>query len=161
MAWATPRTRRLQRTAFLLCGDWHTSEDLVQEALTKTALHWTRIAGRGDPDAYIRTVLVNAARTRWRRRSVSNERPTGDDAPWDRVAVNDGADERADRELLLTALSALPERQRTAVVLRYFEQLTEAETAAAMDCSTGTVKSQTHRALKSLNRLLTVEADTC
>ena len=159
VTWASRQSRGLQRTAFLLCGDWHVAEDLVQDTLTRTAMHWKRLAAKGDPDAYARIVLVNAARGRWRRRSTQLEQPVA--SFHNETQVGDGADDRADRHLLLTGLAELPERQRAAVVLRYLEQLSEAETAVAMGCSIGTVKSQTHRALKTLNRFLTIEADSC
>jgi RNA polymerase sigma-70 factor (sigma-E family) len=148
--WALSRVGRLHRTAFLLCGDWHLAEDLVQECLTQTATHWRRIEGVGEPDAYVRRILVNQARSRLRRRS-SHEAPSA----WlAEVAVGDGSAHRAERAELLAALALLPPRRRAAVVMRYFEQLTEAETADALGCSVGTVKSQTSRALVELRRTL-------
>ena len=158
LAWASSRMKRLQRTAFLLSGDWHVAEDLVQEALARTALHWKRVASKGEPDAYIRKVLVNLSRQRWRRRSSRMERLFGDIPE---INVPDGATERAVRAELLAALRLLPDRQRATLVLRYFEQLTEAETASALGCSVGTVKSATHRALNKLNELLTYEVNQC
>jgi RNA polymerase sigma-70 factor (sigma-E family) len=148
LVWAESRTRQLQRTAFLLCGNWHTAEDIVQEALTRVALHWNRVSASGSPDAYVRRALVNGCRQRWRRRSTRSEVLP---AELPDVDIPDGADERAVRDELLAALRQLPTRQRMTIVLRYFEQLTEAETAAAMSCSIGTVKSTTHRALEALN----------
>lgn len=150
-AWAHARANRLHRTAYLLCGDWHTAEDLVQEALARTALGWRRIERMEDPDAYVRRVLVNQANQRWRLRRT-HELPTGD-LP-ESVAA-DGADNRADRQALMQALQRLPRRQRAVVVLRFFEQLSVAETALALDCSEGTVKSQTSRALSGLRQHVT------
>lgn len=155
--WAAARVGRLHRTAYLLCGDWHVAEDLVQEALARTAVHWRRIETTSHPDAYVRRILLNAARQRWRRRP-DREHPI--EAPAGQ-AVPDGAQDRAVRDELITALRRLPPRQRAAIVLRYFEQLSEAETAEALDCSVGTVKSQTSRALVTLRRAMTAEVLPC
>jgi RNA polymerase sigma-70 factor (sigma-E family) len=155
--WATARASRLQRTAFLLCGDWQIAEDLVQECLTRTAMHWRRVQSADAPDAYVRRILVNQARARVRRRS-SHEQPSAWLAD---TGVDDGAEGRADRDQLLAALTALPARRRAAVVLRYFEQLSEAETADALGCSVGTVKSQTSRALVELRRTLAPQEISC
>ena len=157
VVWASARIAGLHRTAYLLCGDWHTAEDCVQEALARVAVSWTRIERLENPDAYVRRVLVNKVRERHRRRS-SGEVPTdqfGD------LAVADGSQARADRDELVAALRQLPRRQRAAVVLRYFDGLSEAETAAALRCSVGTVKSQTSRALDKLRIVLTREASPC
>ena len=144
--WAQARADRLHRTAFLMCGDWHAAQDLVQEALARTALAWRRIEQMEDPDAYVRQVLVNQARQRWRQRRT-HELPS---CSLPEPASADGADERADRQALVQALQHLPRRQRAVVVLRFFEQLSVAETAHALKCSEGTVKSQTSRALTAL-----------
>jgi RNA polymerase sigma-70 factor (sigma-E family) len=153
-AWAAQAIGRLHRAAYLLCGDWHEAEELVQEALARTFVHWSRVEGVDHADAYVRKILVNEARSRWRRhrRQRSLESVA--------ASVPDGADERAVHGELLDALRLLPSRQRAAVVLRYFEQLSEAETAAAMGCSTGTVKSATHRGVAALRLILTSEVDT-
>lgn len=156
-AWVTRSSPRLHRVAFLLTGDWQAAEDALQESLASAARHWSRIAETGNPDAYVRQVLVNRVRRRWRRHS-SRERavaepPTG--------SVSDGAQQRADRDELLEALRRLPARQRAAVVFRYFEQLTEAETAEALGCSIGTVKSQTHRALATLRSTIEAQEKAC
>lgn len=150
-AWVQSRAVRLHRTAYLLCGDWHVAQDLVQESLARTALAWRRIENMDDPDAYVRRVLVNQARQRWRLRRT-HELPTGS---LPEVGIPDGAQARAEREVLVQALQALPRRQRAVVVLRYFEQLSVAETAQALECSPGTVKSQTARALTALRRHVT------
>jgi RNA polymerase sigma-70 factor (sigma-E family) len=139
------RRRALLRTAWLLTGDWHTAEDLVQTALMRCYPHWQRIAS-DNPDAYVRKAIVNAHASSWRRR-WHGERPTAD------LPDRPGSDEygAADaRRLLITALRRLPARQRAVVVLRYYEDLSEAETAAALGCSLGTVKSQAAKALASL-----------
>ncbi len=129
----------------------------MQEALTRTALHWKRVESADNPDAYVRQILVNQARQRWRRRA-------GSEPPVNAIrdaAVPDGAQDRAVRAELLAAVGRLPHRQRAALVFRYFEQLSEAETALALGCSIGTVKSQTHRALTALRRILSTEELPC
>jgi RNA polymerase sigma-70 factor (sigma-E family) len=156
-AWAATRVASLHRTAFLLCGDWHVAEDLVQEALSRTALHWRRIERIDQPDAYVRRILVNASSQRWRRRS-NHEQPTGRVPD---LGQSDGTEARALRDELMTALAELPSGRRAAVVLRYFEELSEAETADALNCSIGTVKSQTSRALASLRRTLATQELPC
>jgi RNA polymerase sigma-70 factor (ECF subfamily) len=155
--WASIRTGRLQRTAFLLCGDWQTAEDLVQECLTQVAVHWRRVQTADSPDAYVRRILVNQARGRWRRRST-HEQPS---AVLQEMTVDDGSNTRALRDELVAALALLPARRRAAVVLRYFEQLSEIETADALGCSVGTVKSQTARALADLRRALSPQEISC
>lgn len=140
------RQDRLLRMAWLLTGDWHLAEDLVQAALAKVWPHWPRIRD-GEPDAYVRRVLVTTW-SGWRRRRWRGETPT--DLLPDRA---DGADRLAAWELhadLIAALRTLPPGRRAVVVLRYFEDLSEAETARLLGCSVGAVKSQTSRALVAL-----------
>ncbi len=147
------RSPRLLRTAFLLTRDWATAEDLLQTALTKAWFAWGRIEDA--PEAYVRRTMVTTY-TSWRRRRWHGETPT-QSLP-DRT-VPEGTANIDDRALLGDALDALPPRQRAAVVLRYFEDLTEAETASAMGCSIGTVKSQTSKALARLRVDPTLVAD--
>jgi|tagenome__1003787_1003787.scaffolds.fasta_scaffold20741305_2 RNA polymerase sigma-70 factor (sigma-E family) len=137
------RTDRLLRTAYLLTGDRALAEDLLQTALAKVWTAWRRIE---DPDAYIRKIMVNTYATWWRRR-WNGERPT-ESLP--EVITGSEIDAHAERRDLWSALGRLPRRQQAAVVLRYYEGLTEAETAAVLGCSVGTVKSQTSRALAKL-----------
>lgn len=141
---------RLVRTAYLLCGDRGHAEDLAQTALLRTARRWR--AARRDPDAYARRVVVNLAKDRWRglARRPAEAALTAEhqDLP---VPVVDGI---ADRDELLRAVRALPTGQRTVLVLRFFDDLSVADTAAAIGCSTGTVKSQTARALGRLRSVL-------
>ena len=141
------RQRSLLRTAWLLTGDWASAEDLVQTTLITAWPRWARISTTANPDAYVRRILVNKSHD-WRRRRWHGEIPT--------AAVPEGpAAEGPDAELtrgLVQALRGLPPRQRTVIVLRYFDDLTEVETAAAMDCAVGTVKSQTSKALAALRR---------
>lgn len=139
-AFVASRSARLLRTAFLLTRDHGKAEDLLQTALAKTWLAWSRI---DEPDAYVRKVLVNTYATWWQRR-WRDEHPT-DDLPDDGYA----ADEIAGHDLW-TALGRLPRGQRAVLVLRYFEDLTETETARLLGCSVGTVKSQTAKAFAKL-----------
>jgi RNA polymerase sigma-70 factor (sigma-E family) len=145
----------LVRVAYLLCGDAGRAEDLVQTALAKTALAWHRI-DRGDGvDQYVQRVLVNTYISARRRRSWW-ERPLGlvvdvpSSGPYDMVD---------ERDALRRALGRLPARQRAAVVLRHYQDLSERQVAAAMGCSVGTVKSLTSRALRSLRRHLAEQDD--
>ena len=141
--WATGAQRRLLRSAYLLTGDLHRAQDLVQEALVKVALRWGRLRD-GYPEAYARQVLVRDNISWWRkhRREVLVEPPEG--PPVDPSAASD-------RRLMLDrALAALTPRQRAVVVLRYYDDLTEQATADTLGVALGTVKSQTHLALRRL-----------
>jgi RNA polymerase sigma-70 factor (sigma-E family) len=140
------RSSRLLRTAFLLTRDWGLAEDLLQTALAKSWFAWGRLGD--DPEPYVRKVLVNTYASWWRRR-WRGETPTEalPDAP---AHAADPTAQIDDRDELWQALGRLPRRQRAAVVLRYFEDLTEAQTADALGISTGTVKSQTSKALARL-----------
>ena len=141
--WAQERQVALLRTAVLLTGDRGRAEDLVQEALTQVALRWRRLAD-GHPDAYARQVIVRRNISWWRkhRREVVIDL-------YDGAVTVDGPEEAAGRRLMVDrALDALTARQRTVVVLRYYEDLTERDAAAVLGVSVGTVKSQTHLALR-------------
>jgi RNA polymerase sigma-70 factor (sigma-E family) len=148
---ARDRAAPLHQSAYLLCGDWHIAHDLVQETLVKAYRHWSRVQRAASPDAYVRGILLNEARDRWRRRekdaSVAHFEVE--------QAVPDAADDIARRDGLLQALLELPLQQRATVVLRYLEDMTQAETAALLGCSEGTVKSQSSRALTTLRKFLT------
>jgi RNA polymerase sigma-70 factor (sigma-E family) len=135
------RSGRLLRTAYLLTHDHALAEDLLQTALTKAWFAWERV--EGDPEPYVRRILVNTFSSWWRRR-WNGEQPT-EELPETPVVDRTGADTD-----LWTAMERLPRRMRAVVVLRYFEDLTEAETAAVLGCSVGTVKSQTSKALAKL-----------
>jgi len=140
----------LMRTAYLLTGNRSDAEDLLQTALAKTYLAWPRIRERHAVDAYVRRTMVNT-RTSWRRRD-RHLTSAGHDEHL--AALPDlGRDRLADADLheaLWGALARLPRRQRAAVVLRYYEELSEAETAAALGVSVGTVKSTVARGLAKL-----------
>lgn len=135
----------LLRLAVLLAGDRGHAEDLVQVALMKTYRHWVRISRSGPPTAYVRRVLVTT-HTSWRRR-LSTAEQVMETLP-DRVDPSPAPGE--EDEELRRALRALPPRMRTAIVLRYFEDLSEAETARALGMSVGSVKSQASRGLERL-----------
>lgn len=136
----------LLRTALLLAGDLPAANDLLQTAYERTWRHW-HTASAGDPTAYARRALANAATDSWRRRRhlarLPGPRPTSfsDSDALAAVEVHDA---------LIAALLVLPVRQRTVVVLRYWEDLPEAAVAEAMNCSVGTVKSQASRGLAAL-----------
>ncbi|MER5331999.1 SigE family RNA polymerase sigma factor [Micromonospora sp. NPDC002717] len=148
------RSGALLRTAYLLSGDWATAEDLLQTALTKTYLAWKRLGGIEAIEPYARRVMVNTSTSWWRRR-WHGERPT--EVLPERAAV-DEIEHQLDRDLLWRHLSALPTRQRAVLVLRYYEDMSEAQTAALLGISPGTVKSQTSRALGTLRRRMGAEA---
>ena len=152
-AFALDRSLRLHQSAYLLCGDWHLAHDLVQDTLVKVYRYWPRVRQADSPDAYVRRILVNEARDRWRRRDKAV--PVADVAVERAVpAVPDLADDVARRDGLLRALVKLPYQQRATVVLRYLEGLSQAETAQVLGCSEGTVKSQSSRALATLRKYL-------
>ena len=149
----TVRSGALLRTAYLLAGDWSTAEDLLQTALTKTYLAWKRLGQIEAVEPYARRVLVNTATSWWRRR-WHGERPT-EFLP--ETAAPDRLDEQLDRDVLWKHVKALPARQRAVLVLRFYEDMSEAQTAAMLDISAGTVKSQTSRALGTLRKRLAAE----
>ncbi|AYY15333.1 SigE family RNA polymerase sigma factor [Actinobacteria bacterium YIM 96077] len=158
------RRRGLLRTAFLLSGDWHLAEDLVQETLAKLYLAWRRVKRRDEADGYARKTLLNvyidSRRRPWRREhatdlslhdgstehsSTIRERGSGDPAELTDPGL---------RRCLMNALAELPPRQRAALVLRFWEDLSVEQVADLLNCSAGTVKSQTARGLERLRTLL-------
>jgi RNA polymerase sigma-70 factor (sigma-E family) len=145
----------LLRTAYLLVGDRGQAEDLLQDVLEKTYPRWRRIRRGDDPGVYVRRALVNGATSRWRRRQARvRELPLASGA--DRAGP-DGTVQYDQRDLLLRALATLPARQRAVLVLRYWEDLSEADTAAALQCSIGAVKSQASRGLARLRQAVTAQ----
>lgn len=143
-AWAMARQHALMRTAYLLTGDWQRAEDLLQDALTKVALRWSRLES-GQPEAYARTILARDNVSWWRRRG----RETVVEAPPEPPAKNDTiASER--RMLVTEALNHLTSKQRAILVLRFYEDQSVPQTAQTLGISEGTVKSQTHAALARL-----------
>jgi RNA polymerase sigma-70 factor (sigma-E family) len=139
------------RLAALLTGDWHAAEDLVQASLIKLDQAWPRLRTDTDPDAYLRRIIVNTHvswwRARWRREKPSAALPDG-------ASAEDIADAHATAALVRQALARLPRQQRAVLVLRYFEDLPEAEVAALLGCSPGSVKAHAHRGLRRLRELL-------
>ncbi|HVE74334.1 MAG TPA: SigE family RNA polymerase sigma factor [Mycobacteriales bacterium] len=137
---------RLLRTAYLLTGDWGRAEDLLQTALAKTWLRWGSLRDAGAAEAYVRRILVTTAGKSWRRRWHG-------EVPTDALPVHAGNDHFAlvdDRDALRRSLATLTQRQRSVVVLRYYEDLSEAEVADLLGCSVGTIKSTASRALAGL-----------
>jgi RNA polymerase sigma-70 factor (sigma-E family) len=147
-AYVAARSPALLRTAYLLTGDRHDAEDLLQTALAKTYLAWGRIRERGALDGYVRRTMVNTNTSWWRRRRHLTEHPVAE--PPERVDSADHAGATVLAEVLWQALAKLPKRQRAALVLRFYEDLSEAETAVALGVSVGTVKSTTSRGLARL-----------
>jgi RNA polymerase sigma-70 factor (sigma-E family) len=148
-AFAHTRRPALRRTAYLMCGDWHQADDLVQTTLTKLYVAWRRVRTTEAPDGYARRILtrtfLDERRRPWRRESpveVLDDRPSSAAAS-DEAAID-----------LRDALARLPARQRATVVLRFWADASVTETADALGCSEGTVKSQTARAINTLRSLL-------
>jgi RNA polymerase sigma-70 factor (sigma-E family) len=148
------RWPRLMRTAFLLTGEQHAAEDLVQATLEQVYVAWRRVGAADDPEAYVRRVMINAHARKHRRKLKEFLAPKDDSGlthelpdSGDRIAQAD------DRSALLKALSQLPARQREAVVLRYWEDLSESQAAEAMGCSVGTVKSNAAKGIAKLRAI--------
>lgn len=142
------RWSALFRTAYLLTGDRHDAEDLLQTALARTCVRWSSIRDKGAADAYVRTAMARQAQHGWRRRGrelVTDELPDGGH---DHLAL------RADHLALWAEVRRLPPRMRAVIVLRFFEDLSVVETARELGCSDGAVKSQTHHALKRLRSVV-------
>ncbi|MBB5115483.1 SigE family RNA polymerase sigma factor [Micromonospora chalcea] len=142
------RSPALSRTAYLLTGDHQLAEDLLQSALARTYRHWRRIRD-GDPEAYVRRVMYHQQVSWWRRRRVAERL---DPMPAERGG-GDHTDATALRLSVVAALRRLTARQRAVVVLRYYEDLTEAQVAEVLGCSVGTVKRHGHDAVRRLREL--------
>ncbi len=152
-AFVLARGTALSRSAFLLTGDHHLAEDLLQVALSRAVGRWKRIAA-GNPEAYVRRTMVHEHISSWRRRRHLVEVPV---PPHLGPELSGSAPEETNgvvgRLALQRALDRLSPRQRAVIVLRFFDDCTEAQAAAALGCSIGTVKSQTHDALARLRAL--------
>lgn len=148
--YVTARIPALRRLAYLLAGDEHRADDLVQQTITTLYVKWRRAQAADHLDAYVRTMLVRTfadeRRLAWARR-VRLFRETPEPPPFE-----DGGIE--DRQVVRAALSRLPRRQQAVLVLRFFHDLSVDEVAGTLGCSSGTVKSQTSRGLATLRRLL-------
>jgi RNA polymerase sigma-70 factor (sigma-E family) len=140
------RMETLRRAAYLMCGDWHTADDVVATAVVKVYRDWGRLSRMGHLDAYVRRMVLTAwldeKRRPWRRERAVPQLPVRAVAADDRAVT--------DRIAITGHLAALPSRRRAVIVLRYYCDLSVEETAEVLGCSTGTVKSQTARALDSL-----------
>ncbi len=141
------RQGALQRTAWLLTGDWALAQDLVQTALARSWPRWERIRRRDDPEIYVRRVMVNTWAS-WSRRRWRGERPS-ETVP-DSQAPGDMATDVAVRMAVRAALGSLTARQRTVLVLRVFDDLSEVQVAHVLGCAVGTVKSTMARAMARL-----------
>lgn len=142
------RQRSLLRSAYLLTGDVHGAEDLVQAALLKAWSRWSRVADMDDPDAYVRKVLVNTFFT-WRRRRWHQEMPT---AQVPQTVVDDPTEPVAEELWVWSRLQVLTPRQRAVVVLRFYEDLSQEQVAGLLGCGVGAVKTHCSRALEKLRR---------
>jgi RNA polymerase sigma-70 factor (sigma-E family) len=142
------RSASLVRAAYLLTGDRHLAEDLAQTALARVSVRWEAVVRRGDPDAYVRKTMLRTA-IGWHRRRWVGERPTW---PLPDVALGDPTVAVDAKERLRVALLSLTARQRAVVVLRFYEDRSEAEVARTLGCSIGAVKSQTAKGLAKLRR---------
>jgi RNA polymerase sigma-70 factor (sigma-E family) len=152
-------TDTLLRTAYLIVGDLGEAEDLVQETLFEVARRWPRVRRMEHPNAYARRILVNRAVGGAQRRARRRQELAAGVPPERALPAFAGA-EIAEHDELIAALAALPPRQRAVIVLRYFLDLPEAEVAAALKCSLGTVKSTASRGLARLERALRTANET-
>lgn len=150
---ARARAGALHRAAYLMVGDSQLAQDLVQEALTKTYAAWPRLRDPQNAEAYCRKAITTTAISWFRRKGWNNERPT-EHLPEDTSGVAGPEPSVSDRDAVWRALLALPPRQRATLVLRFYEDLTEAQTAQTMGCAVGTVKSQVSAGLAKLRSLL-------
>jgi RNA polymerase sigma-70 factor (sigma-E family) len=141
------RSTALLRLAYAVLGDYQLAQDLLQEALVKVYVAWPRVRDPSGLEAYARRTIVTTAIS-WRRRRSFHEPPLA--VVPDPVGAADDSDRLATHEVLWQQVRGLPPRQRTVLVLRYYEDLSEAQTADLMGCSTGTVKSQLSAALAKL-----------
>lgn len=156
-AFVTARSASLLWFAHLLTGDRHLAEDTVQTALAKTALAWSRVRRKDNPEGYVRRAIVtthlNAQRRRPWREQPRQFMPDDEQPP----GLLRAEDERDERDAMWQALAELPPRQRAVLVLRYYEELSEAEIAEVLGCARGTVKSQAAKGLLHLRRIVEKE----
>jgi len=150
-AFVLARSGSLYRTAYLMVGQHQSAQDLVQEALVKTLLAWPRLRDHSTVEAYARRIIVTTS-VSWRRRRSFHERPT-ERLPEPPV-LDSLASGVATHEDLMAALRTLSPRQRAVIVLRYYQDLTEAQTAEALGCSVGAVKSHAFTGLRRLRASL-------
>jgi RNA polymerase sigma-70 factor (sigma-E family) len=147
-AFVRARLPALLRFAHAVAGDPHTAADLVQDALERTGVRWSRLDRLGDPEAYVRRAIINGRASRWRK----HRRETLVAALPEKPATV--ADDYLDRDELWQLVRSLPTRQRAIIVLRYYEDMSEAQIAETLGCSPGTVKSQANKAVGKLRNAL-------
>jgi RNA polymerase sigma-70 factor (sigma-E family) len=147
--WVAARGPAMLRFAYLVTGDAHDAQDAVQEALASACAKWDRVSRADDPDAYVRRMIANAHVSFWRR-FAKRETPVAE------VTVDQPVEDSTlpEDEAVWQLCGSLPRRQRAAVVLRFYEDLSYAEIAAVLQCSEATVRSQISRALASLRALI-------
>jgi RNA polymerase sigma-70 factor (sigma-E family) len=150
-AFVDASSRRLLRSAYLITGDFAEAEDLLQSVLEKAYRRWPSIRRTDIPEAYVRKMLVTTAIDAGRRRRFASSRLDADSLPG---RLDPAIEAVARRSSLLASVRELPPSQRAVLVLRYFDDLTEAETARALGCTVGTVKSQHARAMARLRELV-------
>jgi len=152
-AFVRARLPALLRFAYAVTGDPHTAADLVQDALERTGMRWSKVERQGDPEGYVRRAILNGRVSRWRK----HRRETLVDCVPERMTSYEvpGRDEQ-----LWQLLATLPPRQRAVLVLRYYEDMSEVQIAATLGCSPGTVKSQSSKALAKLRVALSPPAPT-
>lgn len=159
VAFASASLPTLRRTAFLMCSDWHRAEDAAQEALIRVYRSWHRVERREGLLAYARRttvrLIIDESRRPWRR-----ETPTDVDHRVSTATAPDPATALVERDAMVRALSSLSPGRRACVVLRYYHDLSVAQTARELGCSEGTVKSQTSDALRALRPLVGEIVDT-
>jgi RNA polymerase sigma-70 factor (sigma-E family) len=148
-AYVRAREQRLARLAYLLTGNRDTADDLLQNVLSKVYRHWHRIAAVEQPDAYVRRMMVNENNSRWRQFARRLDTPASHVIDVVEAPAPAGMD-RGEAIDLWNQVQSLPRQQRAVVVLRFYEDLSEAQTAEVLGCSVGTVKSHTSRALGAL-----------
>jgi RNA polymerase sigma-70 factor (sigma-E family) len=153
-AFVAARGDMLLRHAYVLCGDRHLAEDLLQDALIKTHRHWRRVSQVDQPEAYVRRILLNGYLSGRRRRSAS-EVPTADHPP---SGVDDHAAAHAERGAMWQLLAGLPRQQRAAVVLRFYEDLDDHVIGIALGCSASTARKHVSLALHKLRHQLEPDA---
>ncbi len=149
---ATAHWPDLVRLAYGLTGDRWLAEDLAQTTLAQAYASWWRVRRAADPDAYVYRILINASKSRFRHRRVAEQPGDLPDTP-----VPDHTERSDDRTELLAALRELPPRQRAVILLRYWADLSDAQTAAALGCSPGTVRSQAARGIAKLRTIITTD----
>jgi RNA polymerase sigma-70 factor (sigma-E family) len=153
--WVAERSDALLRFAYVLTGDANLAEDAVQDALTAACARWARVSRADNPEAYVKRMIVNA-HISWWRRFRRREAPAAEPVRA-MPAAPDGSVDRAEAEAVWALCATLPDRQRAAVVLRFYEELPYAEIGVLLHCAEATARSSVHRALATLKVTLSKE----